>query len=166
VAEVRVDHPPLASSSWRSDRTGYQFSRGGVIEIVAERRRLQPGGDAADLEYLYLRMSEEAGRHTIGEGGAEALRLVRIGREEFLYRAVGGWIETRFSIPTGEHIEAEFELDMRLTAPAEMAPGPWKVRGRTKSDENVTLTQGLINRYEDDIRRLGGAATNDKGSKP
>ena len=157
-AEVRTDHPPLGHTAWQTDRTAYQYSAGRIIEIVIERRWVRPRADQPDYEYIHMTVPDRRGLHTVADGTVRAERLVRVGQEEFLYRAVAGSVDYRFSVPTGEHAHATFDLEMQLVWPTELAGSRWHLRGTATSREDVSLAQGLVNRYGGRVKQLSLAA--------
>ena len=152
-AEVRTSHPPLGHMRWSTERTAYDFSRGRVIEVVIEGRWPRAGG-AEDFEYIHLTMPDTAGRHEVGSAGVRAERLVRIGREEFLYRATGGTVSYRFAVLGGDHVSVSFDLKMELVYPKELAGSSWPLSGTAKSPEDMAVAQGLVNRYSPAVERL------------
>lgn len=153
-AEVRTTHPPLGRMHWTTERTAYDFSPGRVIEVAIEGRWLHPGGAADDIEFIHLTLPDKAGTHEVGPKGVRAERLVRIGQEEFLYRATGGTVSYRFAVLGGQHVELDFDLKMELVYPKELAGNTWPLAGTAKSPEDIVTAQGLVNKHAPAMQRL------------
>jgi len=177
-ATIQTVHPPLGHRKVETQQAAYQYSRGrdGTdIEVAAAGVWTLAGGEAVpDFEYLYLRVPEQAGTYRPGREGVEVRRLVRVAKEEFLYRATAGWIRTSFGFLDRSHLEVEFDLETELMAPAPAsatgqqgaasatavpaaptaAPKTYRLTGKISVRESMELTQGLINKYGDEVRRL------------
>lgn len=158
-ASVRTAHPPLGHRRVETQQAAYQFSKGRVIETVLARTWALPGGEAVpDYEYVRITVPDGAGEYQVGDPGVEVVRLVRIEREEFLYKAVSGTVDYRFAWLTKDHVHLDFEVETELLAPPGVLQRRWHLAGEVKANESVTMAQGLINRYAATVERLSGQA--------
>jgi hypothetical protein len=167
TASVRTSHPPLGRSRWSAARVAYNYSAGRIIEVAIEGRWMRDDG-SFDHDFLHLTVPEKAGTYEVGPDGLRAERVVRLGQEEFLYRATGGWATYSFSTLSGDHVDVEFSLKMELVYPKELAGSSWPVQGTARAPESVLTAQGLVNKYSPVVKRLTAeaAAKSDAPAKP
>ncbi len=167
AASVRTGHPPLGRSRWSAARVAYDYSPGRIIEVAIEGRWMRDDG-SFDHDFLHLTLPQKAGTYEVGAGALRAERVVRVGQEEFLYRATGGWATYRFSALPGDHVDVEFDLKMEVVYPKELAGSTWPVQGTARAPESVLTAQGLVNKYSAMVKRLTAeaAATSDAPAKP
>lgn len=157
-AAIETSHPPLGHRKVETRHAAFQFSKGRAIEIVMAREFALPGGEAVpDVEYLHIALPEEAGTYQVGEPGVAITRLVRIEREEFLYRAVSGNVKYRFNWLSHDRVSVTFDVETDLV-PADPSRRRWHLSGEIKAREDVAQAQGLVNKYGDAVKRIEAAA--------
>jgi hypothetical protein len=159
-ATLVTDHPPLGHHRFETDRAAYQFSRGRVLDITVECTwpPLAPG-EPTDLEYVHIVVPDRAGTYHVGgdKGPARVTRLVRVGNEEMLYRAISGSVRYRFAIPDKDHVEVEVAVELERVSPWATTGGRSHLEGTIRATERITLAQGLINKHKSAIARLDPA---------
>ena len=155
VATIQTVHPPLGHRKVETSQAAYQFSTGRIIEIALARQWILGGGEAVpDYEYIYISVPDRAGRHEVGQPGVELHRLVRIEREEFLYKATSGTIKYRFAFLTKDHVHADFDVQTELVPRPDLGAKSYPLKGTIKAAESITVAQGLINKYRDNVERI------------
>jgi len=179
LATIQTVHPPLGRRKIQTSQAAFQYSKGDVLELAGAQQWTLPGGEAVpDFEYLYIRVPRQAGTHRPGLQGVQFYRLVRVEKEEFLYRATSGSVRLRFGFLDRSHAHVEFDVETELLEPATAGPaagGPaatetlspaaagrpvktYRLTGKVSARENMELAQGLINRYREEVLRLEALA--------
>lgn len=154
-AAINTVHPPLGHRKVETRETAFQLAKGGIIQIVLARQWSLPGGEAVpDYEYIYLSVPQRKGTYRIGQEGTELYRLVRIEREEFLYRAVSGTVKYGYAFLSADRIKAGFDVETEMVPAGRWAGRRWPLEGKIQATESVRLAQGLINKYHDTVTRL------------
>ncbi|NIA22198.1 MAG: hypothetical protein GWP05_09615 [Anaerolineaceae bacterium] len=154
-ATIQHTQRPLGHRKVETAEAGYQFTRGGKIEIAMLKQWALPSGEAVpDFIYHYILAPDSAGRYDIASGEAVIYRLARRDRELYLYKAVSGSVEYRFALLTQDHVHASFEGQFVPVWPQGRRDDRFPLRGKMKVNENVRLCQGLINKYHDNVLAL------------
>jgi hypothetical protein len=162
-AAIETVHPPLGHRKVETSQAAFQMAKGAIMEIVSARQWTLAGGEAVpDYEYLYISVPQRSGTYRPGEAGVALYRLVRVEREQFLYKAVGGTIKVGFGFLSAGRMRAKFDVETVLAPqggfPADKPIDPgarrYRLTGTVKAAENLELAQGLVNKYQDDVKRL------------
>lgn len=160
-ATLVTDRPPLGHHRFETDRAAYQFSLGRILDITVERTWPPTGpGEPTDLEYVHIVVPDRAGVYRVGkgEGLARVTRLVRVGNEEMLYRAVSGTVQYRFAAIDQRYVDVEVAVELERVSPRATPGDRSRLEGTIRATERLALAQGLINKYRPTLARLDPAA--------